>query len=146
MEKLKRKLSLLNIPVYEVGDDRELVNIIDCYLDSTGDFLYERNIKIYHDYADLPNVNHDVNINFMVFNALIGVSESSILFFNNELLENISKLDDEFFPVLTVKEKNVVDFIEVALHRISNGSIYNNVEIITPEAIPHNALVVFFKE
>lgn len=146
MEKLKRKLSLLNIPVYEVDDDRELINIIDCHLDSTGDFLYERNIRIYYDCDDVSNVNHDDNLNFMVFNALIGVSESSILFFNNELLENISKLDNAFFPVLTVKEKNVVDFIEVALHRISNGSIYNNVEIITPEAIPHNALVVFLKE
>lgn len=146
MEKLKRKLSLLNIPVYEVDDDGELINVIDCHLDSTGDFLYERNIKIYYDFEDVPNVNHDENINFMVFNALIGVSESSILFFKNELLENISKLDNGFFPVLTIKEKNVVDFIEVALHRISNGSIYNNVEIITPEAIPYNALVVFVKE
>ena len=146
MEKLKRKLSLLNIPVYEVDDDGGVINIIDSYLDSTGDFLYERNIKIYYDLADVPNINHDENINFMVFNALIGVSESSILFFKNELLESITKLGDGFFPILTVKEKNVVDFIEVALHRISNGSIYNNVEVITPEAIPYNALVVFVKE
>ena len=146
MEKLKRKLLLLNVPAYEIEDDGELINIIDCHLDNTGDFLYERNIEIYYDCIGLEKANHDNDINFMVFDALIGVSESSILFFKNALLDTISELDNSFIPILTVKEKNVVDFIEVALHRISNGSVYNSVEIITPEEIHNNALVVFIKE
>lgn len=146
MEKLKRKLSLLNIPVYEVNDGTELPDIVSYHLDSIGESLYDRNIEIYSNCLELANADYDNDINFMLFNALIGVSESSILFFNNKSYEKILKLDRTFFPVLTVKERNVVDFIEVALHRISNGSIYNNLEVITPEDIPNNALVVFIKE
>ena len=145
MDKLKRKLSLLNIPVYEISSDNELSDILYHHLLSKGERVLSENFKLSFNAKGGGLSECDNPLNVIVFQALLAVEESAILFIEKAVNERFQLINISHYTALVVHERNVVDSIEVALHRISSGSDYYNdcVEIISPDLIPQDSIIVF---
>ncbi|MDO6592219.1 hypothetical protein [Neptuniibacter sp. 1_MG-2023] len=148
MEKLKRKLSLLNIPVYEIETEDALPEVIYTHLELIDEDLLVYEPKIYFDTENINSSYNREHLNVIVFQTLLAVEESSILFVDQNVNDSIRLADLSNYSVLVVQERNVVDCIEVALHRISGASGYynNNIEIISPSSIPSNSIIVIVKD
>jgi hypothetical protein len=148
VEKLKRKLSLLNVPVYEIQEDSELTNVLYQHLDQLGEDLVSTPLKLYFGTHNVDAATSDNQLNVIVFQTLLAVEESSILFVDKGVNDNINLLNVSHYSALIVQERNIVDSIEVALHRISSASgYYNNyMEIISPDSIPSNSIIIIKKD
>jgi len=148
MEKLKRKLSLLNVPVYEIQEDSELSDVLYHHLNKLGEDLVSTQLKLYFGTHNVDAAASDNQLNVIVFQTLLAVEESSILFVDKDVNDNINLLNVSHYSALIVHERNIVDSIEVALHRISSASDYYNnyMEVISPDSIPSNSIIIIKKD
>ncbi|WP_420554067.1 hypothetical protein [Neptuniibacter marinus] len=146
MGKLKRKLSLLNIPVYDIKDEGEIYNVLLSHLELTGEVGDKLNLCFAE--KGTSSFSFDRNLSFVVFKMLLAVEESSILFVDKRVNDNIKSIDMPHYTVLIIQERDVVDNIELALHRIASGSGYSNeyIEIIYPNSISSNSIVLIVKD
>lgn len=143
MERFKRKLTLLNIPVLEIKDLTELEEALL-------EFRKER--RVTQSQAVVSGQNNDSDLwknssEIPLFDLLLGVEESSILFTENKIFREFLKRDDNKVSVLVLKERNIVENIEVALYKINNGSYFYGkvLEILEPKDIPKNCIVLITK-
>ncbi|MGH1460929.1 MAG: hypothetical protein ACRBB6_02720 [Neptuniibacter sp.] len=144
MERFKRKLTLLSIPVLEINDLTELDEAL---------LEFRKECRVMRSQTVVSGQDNDADLmqrssETPLLEVLIGVEESSILFTDNEVLRRLMKMDNNQLSVLVVKERNIVENIEVALYKINNGSnFYGKVlEILEPKDIPINCIVLIIKK
>lgn len=143
MERFKRKLTLLSIPVLEISDLTELDEALL-------EFRKER--RGMHCPAVVSGQDSDTDLmqrssEIPLLEVLIGVEESSILFSENKVLRRLLKMDNNQLSALVVKERSIVENIEVAFYKINNGSnFYGKIlEIVEPQDIPKNCIIIITK-
>ncbi len=143
MEKFKRKLTLLNIPVLEIDNLKELDEVL---------FSFATKKALSLDQMALAGLNNDTEFikaesEVPTLEALIGVEESSILFVASEIAKKCIKSHGHQYFSIVLRERNIVENIEVALYKINNGSnFYGKVlEVLEPNDIPKNCIIVVSK-
>jgi len=145
MERFKRKLTLLDIPVFEIVDKAEIGPRVSS-------FLYDNGINIDKELCGtgkepeapwgkgqtIGNGN-----NLQSYTALLGVEESGILFIERNLAEQFTSARRQAYSVLLISERNIVESVEVALLRINSGSAFygKQLEVIQPESLSEQSLV-----
>lgn len=124
MERFTRKLALLNIPVYDIDDESEILEIALRFMKNNVRECDESAFKINKVPAGSIEPHKTVNNcnELVLFEALLGIDESAIIFLDQRFLyyKTASCLP---FSIL-IHESNIVESIEVALHRISSCSSY----------------------
>ena len=144
MERFKRKLTLLNIPVLEIND---LTELEEALLEFTKQPRVMQSQAVAADQNQEPD-SWRCSSDIPRFDLLLGVEESSILFTENEVFRDFVKSTENKLAMLVLKERNIVETIEVALYKVNNGShFYGKVlEIIEPKDIPKNCIILITKK
>lgn len=135
MERFARKLELLDIPVYGIGDESEIFQIAFKFMQEQGVKLDERFFQINKIAAGslMPKYPISNDNGLILFEAWLGVEESAIIF-----LDQLATyyLNGSHLPfAILLNENNIVESIEVALHRINFGSSFygQQLDVVQPK-------------
>jgi DNA integrity scanning protein DisA with diadenylate cyclase activity len=143
MEKFKRTLTLLNIPVLEINDLTELDDVLgeveNCEWITWDQFQVEGYYNEIGPSEALSKIAHH--------EVLIGVEESSILFVDSDIFQKFIKTKVHQLFLMVIKERDIVETIEIALYKISNGSGFygKSIQILEPKDIPRNCIIIITK-
>ena len=149
MERFKRKLTLLDIPVYEIAHEQEILPIVKQVAVQKGldgnDFARLHKITA----ENLSTSTHASMRGILpVSEAFLAVEESVVFFLENRVFEYIN--GNLIFPIfsLLIHEKNIVECVEVALFKINNGSLFYGKELgaIRPEVLSDNCIFFIYKD
>ncbi|MGH1432621.1 MAG: hypothetical protein ACRBB4_16070 [Neptuniibacter sp.] len=143
MERFKRKLTLLNIPVLEIKDLTELEEAL---------LEFKKERRVTQSQAAIAGQNNESDLwknssEIPSLDLLLGVEESSILFTESEVFRDFVNRNENQLLALVLKKRHIVENIEVALYKINNGSYFYGkvLEILEPKDIPKNCIVLITK-
>jgi len=149
MDRLRRKLILLGIPVYDISDESEIESIIQDLNSGRGD-LSDHFLFKYHQIPAKGVMNDGPNsgLNDVVtIKAFLGVEESAIFFVEPEGYQYLIDNKYKAYVALLIDERSIVDCIEVAFHKINNGSNFygEQMEIVQPDVFLRNSGVFILR-
>lgn len=144
MERFKRKLTLLNIPVLEINDLTELEEAL---------LEFRKEGRVTQSQAAVAGQNEESDLwkyssEIASLDLLLGVEESSILFTESEVFRDFVNRNENRLSALVLKKRHIVENIEVALYKINNGSYFYGkiLEILEPKDIPKNCIILITKK
>lgn len=145
MEKFKRKIALLDIPVIQIDNLCEFSEAVQSFWQDVKQFK-SKALKAALDSIEQKQLDIFVNDEMVIFKALIGVEESAILFVDQAVEKEFVNHSDKH-TILLINERSIVENIEVALFRINNGSGFYGkfMGIIQPSEIPDKCVLVICK-
>lgn len=146
MEKFKRKIALLDIPVIQIDNLCEFTDAVQSFWKDAKQ-LKSKALKAALESFERKHLDIFVNDEMVIFKALIGVEESAIMFVDQTAEKEFVNHSDKH-TILLIKERSIVENIEVALYRINNGSGFYGkyMGIIQPSDIPEKCVLVICKK
>ncbi|WP_415903192.1 hypothetical protein ACMXYR_05290 [Neptuniibacter sp. QD29_5] len=149
MDRFKRKLALLDIPVFEIADENEIKPRVASYLHKNGIVIGKQSCSIGTE-PECSLVSDQSGGNDIVvesYTALLGVEESGIFIIERNLAERLNSYREQTYSVILLSECNIVESVEVALLRIGSGSDFNDKQfvVIQPESLSAQSLVFILK-
>lgn len=149
MDRLKRKLALRDIPVYEINHENEIRTAALARLYELGVDVDDKSLRTIRltaenvDAAGYAQTSRD----FVVVDALLVVEESIVFFVENQVSQYLANDQNQFHSALLIDERNIVDCIEVAFHKINNGSLFygKQLSVIQSEMLAHLGIIIIIK-